>query len=209
MRQLRFSKVPSLAATAMARLLGVAALVVCADPAAAQNAARGKQLYESRLNPNYLSCSDPASCHGVNPLANMNRIRNGTSGQAILAAIGAVPLMSPLRNLVSQGDAADIAAYIANPAAANPAGGLAASAPSLAFGATAVGATNANSNPALSTVTNTSTAALTISGITKSGTDAGEFTATGSCVSATPVQLAPGASCTLGATLRSYRSRHA
>ena len=199
MRQLRFSKAPGAAAKGMARVLGVAALVVCVDPAAAQNAARGKQLYESRFNPNFLTCSD-AACHGVNPLANMNRIRNGTSGQAILTAVGAVPLMSPLRNLVSQGDAADIAAYIANPAAATPTGGLAASSPSLAFGATAVGATNANSNPAVSTVTNTSTAAVTISGIAKSGTNAGEFTATGSCVSASSVQLAPGASCTLGAT---------
>ncbi|MGZ9032655.1 MAG: hypothetical protein ACXW2G_14875, partial [Burkholderiaceae bacterium] len=157
---------------------------------------RGKQLYESRFNPNYLSCSDPGSCHGVNPLANMNKVRNGTSGQAILTAVGAVPLMLPLRNLVSQADAADLAAYIANPAAANPTGGLAASSPSLAFGATAVGATNANSNPAMATVTNTSTAAVTISGIAKSGTNAGEFTANGSCVSATPVQLAAGASCT-------------
>ncbi|MGZ8253512.1 MAG: choice-of-anchor D domain-containing protein, partial [Burkholderiaceae bacterium] len=161
---------------------------------------RGKQLYESRFNPNYLSCSDPGSCHGVNPLANMNKVRNGTSGQAILTAVGAVPLMLPLRNLVSQADAADLAAYIANPAAANPTGGLAASSPSLAFGATAVGATNANSNPAMATVSNTSTAAVTISGIAKSGTNAGEFTATGSCVSATPVQLAAGAACTLGAT---------
>lgn len=77
---------------------------------------------------------------------------------------------------------------------------LGASAPALAFGSTAVGASNASSNPASSTITNNSTTTVTISGIGKSGTNAAEFTAVGTCVGAVPVQLAPAASCTLGAT---------
>lgn len=174
-----------------------AALLVGPD-ARAQNAARGKQLYESRIDPNFLSCSDAAACHGPDPLANINKIRNGTSAQAILNALNTVALMAPLRGLVSAADAADIAAYITNPGAATA--GLAASAASLAFGSTAVGATNGNASPASATITNNSAAAVTIAGIGKAGTNATEFTATGTCVSATPVQLAVGAACTLGAT---------
>jgi hypothetical protein len=76
---------------------------------------------------------------------------------------------------------------------------LAASAATLTFGSTTVGASNPNSNPVSSTITNGSAAVVTISGIAKSGTNASEFNATGTCVNATPVQLAAGASCTLGA----------
>lgn len=176
-----------------------AMLLLLAADAQAQSAARGKQLYESRINPNSLSCSDAAACHGPDPLANTNKIRNGTNPQAILAALNTVAVMATLRGLVSATDAADIAAYITNPNAATP-GPLVVSAAFLAFGSTAAGATNANSNPAFSTITNNSAAAVSITAIGKAGANAAEFAATGTCVSATPVQLAPGASCTLGAT---------
>jgi hypothetical protein len=184
-------------ATAANVALG-SALLIAASGALAQNAVRGKQLYESRINPAYLSCSDGASCHGPNPLADMNNIR-GANPAAIIAATNAVPLMSPLRGLISATDAADMAAYIANPAAAN-ASAITASATSLAFGPTQVGTNNTAPAPASVTLTNSGGGTLTITAINKSGTNAADFTATGTCVSAAPVNVAPGASCTLSAT---------
>ncbi len=174
------------------------ALLLAGASALAQNAVRGKQLYEAKINPAYLSCSDNTSCHGPNPLLDRNNIRKGTNPATIISALTSVPLMNPLRGLVSSTDAADMAAYIANPAAAT-APGISASATSLAFGPTQVASTNAASVPAAVTLTNTGAGTLTITAINKSGTNAGDFTATGTCVGAS-VTVAPGATCTLGAT---------
>lgn len=178
--------------------VAIGSVALCAASSAlAQNAVRGKQLYESKINPVYLSCADEASCHGVNPLLDRNNIRKGTNPNTILAGINSVPLMSPLKGLVTTTDAADIAAYIANPAAAS-APMISASATSLAFGATQIGTNNAAPIPASVTLTNTGAGSLTITAINKSGTNAADFTATGTCAAGATV--APGASCTLSAT---------
>ena len=73
----------------------------------------------------------------VDPTRDKNNIRKGTNPNSILSAINSVPLMSPLRGLVTSTDAADMAAYIANPAAA-AAPAITATATSLAFGSTQV-----------------------------------------------------------------------
>jgi hypothetical protein len=173
-------------------------LLVASASAFAQNAANGKVLYNTKLNPAYLSCSDNSQCHGPDPSLNKNKIRNGTNPNTIMTALNSVPLMNPDRGYLTLAQATDIAAYIANPAAAN-APAITASATSLAFGTTQVGATSAVSTPASVTLTNTGAGTLTITGINKSGTNAADFTATGTCVGAS-VTVAPGATCTLGAT---------
>lgn len=173
-------------------------LLLGASSASAQNAVRGKQLYEAKLNPVYLSCSENTQCHGPNPSTNMNKIRNGTDPNKIISALTSVSKMNPLRGYVTSTDAADMAAYIANPAAAT-APMVSASATSLAFGATQVATNNTAPVPASVTLTNTGAGNLTITAINKSGTNAADFTATGTCVGAS-VTVAPGASCTLSAT---------
>lgn len=185
-------------ATAVNVALG-SALLLAGSNAFAQNAVRGKQLYESFLNPVYtFSCSENTQCHGPNPLTNMNKIRNGVDPNKIISAISSVGKMGPLKGFVTNTDAADMAAYIANPAAAT-APAISASATALAFGATQVAASNTAPVPASVTLTNTGAGTLTITAINKSGTNAGDFTPTGTCVGAS-VTVAPGASCTLSAT---------
>lgn len=187
-------------AAALSVALAGPLLLACAD-ASAQNAVRGKQLYEARLNPAYLSCSDGSQCHGPDPTQGIKNIRKGTTASAIMSAINSgPPLMAPLRGYVSNTDAADMAAYIVNPAAANGSPAISASATSLAFGATQVASTNAAPVPASVTLTNSGNANLTITAVNKSGTNAADFAPTGSCVSGSTVTVTPGASCTLSAT---------
>src|SRR5512137_2012373 len=108
-------------ATAVNVALG-SALLLAGSNAFAQNAVRGKVLYESFLNPVYtFSCSENTQCHGPNPLANMNKIRNGVDPNKIISALTTVGKMGPLKAYVTNTDAADMAAYIANPAAATAA----------------------------------------------------------------------------------------
>lgn len=184
-------------ATAVNVALG-SALLLAASSGYAQNAVRGKQLYEAKLNPAYLSCSENSNCHGPDPRLDRNNIRKGTNPAAIISALSSVPLMNPVRTYVNSTDAADMAAYIANPDAATVPT-IAASATALAFGATQVATNNTAPVPAGVTLTNTGTSNLTITAINRTGTNAGDFTATGTCVGATAVTVAPGASCTLSA----------
>jgi len=176
------------------------ALVLAASSTLAQNAVTGKQLYETPRNPSYLSCSEATQCHGTNIAQNKNKIRNGTDPNKIISALNSVPLMNPIKGYLTLAQATDIAAYIANPAAATSAPVISASGTSLTFGTTLVGSTAATSNPTNVTLTNTGSGNLTISAITKSGTNAAEFSPSGSCVSATAVTIAPGGNCTLSAT---------
>jgi hypothetical protein len=100
---------------------------------------------------------------------------------------------------VTATDAADMAAYIVNPAAATvPA--ITMSGMALSFGPTQTGTTSSASMPSTLTLTNSGAGTLSISGIVKGGTGGADFAATGTCVSTSPVALAAGASCTLGAT---------
>ncbi len=189
-------------ATALNVTLG-AALLVVGSSALAQNATRGRQLYENTNNAP-LSCSAPGVCHGPDPSSNLNKIKNGTNPAVIQVAVTNVSLMNFLSTyLTSATDRADIAAYIANPGSAGGGGGggagsFSVSANSLTFGGTQIGTSNTTPSPASITLTNSSTGTLTITGINKSGTNATDFTPTGSCVSAAPVVVAAGGSCTLG-----------
>lgn len=193
-------------ATAVNVALG-SAMLIAASGAVAQNATRGKQLYENTNNAP-LSCSAPGVCHGPDPNTNLNKVKNGTTGATIQTAVTNVALMNFLSAYLSNAtDRADIAAYIVNPAAAGSGGGgggggsLAASATSMLFGATQIATSSSTPSPASITVTNGGTASITITAVNKSGTNANEFTPTGSCVAAAgPVVIAPGANCTLGAT---------
>lgn len=177
----------------------VVMLAAVASSAGAQNAVRGKQVYEV-TNAAPLTCANPA-CHGVNPLTNLNNVRVGVAPARITTAIGttatngSVPTMRFLFPFISAQDAADLAAYIANPAAAN-APAITLSATSLSFASTQIGATNSVATPASITLTNTGGAALTITGITRTGTNATEFVAGGTCVGAS-VSVAVGATCTI------------
>jgi hypothetical protein len=176
------------------------ALCAAATGALAQNAVRGKQLYENTNNAP-ISCG-LGICHGLDPSINTNKIRNGANNPTlILQAITNVPEMRFLSAYVNATDAADIAAYIANPAAASGAA-VTASATAMTFGSTQVGGTNTNSTPATITLTNSGAGTLTITAIARSGTNATEFTAGGTCVGASPVNVAPGANCTLTAMFR-------
>jgi hypothetical protein len=139
----------------------------------------------------------------------MNKIQLGANNPvAIINAIANIPQMQFLDgpptvfiNTSNTVDASDLAAYIANPAAAAAAPAISLSAPALAFGATTVGMTSSTSTPTSITLTNSGNAPLTITGIGVSGTNAAEFAATGTCrpvAPATSVAVAVGATCTIG-----------
>jgi hypothetical protein len=180
------------------RISVLVALSAFTSSVSAQNAVTGRQLYMS-TNGAPLSCGSPGpTCHGADPTQNVNNIRNGRTGAAILNAINNVPIMNFLRNApftVSAQNAADIAAYIVNPAAAT-APAITLSGTSLAFASTQIGATNNVTAPAAITLTNTGAATLTITGVARTGTNATEFVAGGTCVGAS-VAVAVGASCTI------------
>jgi hypothetical protein len=181
----------------MIRIIVAAALATTASAAWSQNAAAGKIFYDTPILG--LSCGDAGSCHGPNPNNNVKNIKNGANAPAvILAAPDKVNQMAFLKGRISAQNAADLAAYIANPAAA-AVGGIALSATNLSFASTQVATTNSTSSPASLVVTNNGGGPLTITGFAKGGTNAAEFTATGSCVGAS-VSVAPGATCTLGAS---------
>jgi len=180
-------------------LLGLTIGLV-ATSALAQNAVVGKQLYFN-TNGSPLSCG-AGTCHGPDPTMNVKNIRKGITSAAILNAIANTQDMKFLANApftVSAQQAADIAAFIINPAAGNGAPAIGLSGTSLAFGSTQIAATNSTPMPANITLTNSGTAPLTITGIAKAGTNAAEFTATGTCVGAS-VSVAAGGTCTIGAT---------
>jgi len=180
-------------------LLGLTIGLV-ATSALAQNAVVGKQLYFN-TNGSPLSCG-AGTCHGPDPTMNVKNIRKGITSAAILNAIANTQDMKFLANApftVSAQQAADIAAFIINPAAGNGAPAIGLSGTSLAFGSTQIAATNSTPMPATITLTNSGTAPLTITGIAKAGTNAAEFTATGTCVGAS-VSVAAGGTCTIGAT---------
>ena len=180
-------------------LLGLTIGLV-ATSALAQNAVVGKQLYFN-TNGSPLSCG-AGTCHGPDPTMNIKNIRKGITSAAILNAIANTQDMKFLANApftVSAQQAADIAAFIINPAAGNGAPAIGLSGTSLAFGSTQIAATNSTPMPATITLTNSGTAPLTITGIAKAGTNSAEFTATGTCVGAS-VSVAAGGTCTIGAT---------
>jgi hypothetical protein len=180
-----------------ARVFALAALALLSAVASAQDAARGKELYWN-TNGAPLSCGS-ATCHNGFPALKLNNIAKGTSATSTLNAItnnkGGMGL---LNGYVSAQDAADIAAYIANPNVTPPppaAAAISFSAMSLAFGNQTVGAPSAARTI---TVSNTGTATLMLSALTLAGADSGDFARAGTCAAGT--NLAAGANCSVQIT---------
>ncbi|MCX8004720.1 MAG: choice-of-anchor D domain-containing protein [Burkholderiaceae bacterium] len=173
------------------RALAAAALLAAAAGAAAQNAVRGKALYFN-TNGAPLSCGS-TGCHNGFPAARINNISRGTSAAVIQSAIATNKGgMGFLSAYVNAQDAADIAAYIANPAAGDGTPAIALSATTLTFAAQTVGTTSAAQTV---TVSNTGTAPLSLTALTLGGAHAGDFTRAGTCAAGGTV--APGGNCTV------------
>lgn len=179
--------------------VGVLAAAIAA-PVQAANPVSGKMLYEN-TNGSPLSCAN-VSCHGPNPSANNNNIRTAANApNAILNAIssnkGGMGFLGNAPYTVTALQAADIAAYIANPASGTPSPAATLSTAALSFGSqvvqTSSGAMSAN-------LTNTGSANLVLSTITLGGTNAAEFTRGGTCAAA--ASLAPAASCSVDVTFK-------
>jgi hypothetical protein len=161
-------------------------------PAFAQSAANGKVLY-SAIPGSAFACGT-SGCHDGFPTTKKNKIANGANNPSkILSAISnGTGGMSVLSGLVSAAQAADIAAYIANPTTTSaPIATL--SAATLTFSAQAPGTSSAAQSV---TLTNTGTAALSISALSVTGTNATEFTRGGTCAVGS---VAAGGNCTVTA----------
>ena len=172
----------------------IAAPVRAADPV------QGKVVYEN-TNGSPLSCAN-VSCHGPDPSANKNNIRAGANApNAILNAIssnkGGMSFLGNAPYTVSALQAADIAAYIANPAAGTPSPAATLSTTSLSFGSQVV---QTSSGTMSATLTNSGSANLVLSTIALGGTNPTEFTRGGTCASA--VSLAPTTSCSVDVTFK-------
>jgi hypothetical protein len=172
-----------------------AALMLSLPDASAQDAARGKLLF-SDTNGAPQSCAS-SGCHNGFPTARINGIGKGTSASVIQAAIannkGGMGILS---GYVSAQDAADIAAYIANPNVVVTAPAATLSATAIAFGNQVVGTASATQTL---TVGNTGNAALSITGLTFGGAHSGDFAQTGGTCNA-GTSVAAGASCTVQLT---------
>jgi trimeric autotransporter adhesin len=164
-----------------------------ATPAAAADAVRGKALYQTSAVP--LACS---SCHGTDPTQNTKRILNGRDPQVTLNAIAkGTGGMSIYQGNVNAADAADIAAYLTNPAAGTPSPAATVNSTTLAFGNQVVQTSSATMT---ATLTNSGTANLVLSSVTLGGANPGDFTRSGTCAAA--MSLAPAQACTVSAVFR-------
>jgi Abnormal spindle-like microcephaly-assoc'd, ASPM-SPD-2-Hydin len=170
--------------------LAMAGALLFGANAQAADAVAGKVLYET-VPP--VACAN-SGCHGIDPSKNQNKISNGRNATTIRSAInsntGGMSFLSAVTDLQLQ----DIAAYIANPSAANPSPAISLSTTTLGFGSVTVGSTSA---AMMVTVTNSGTAALTVSGVTVGGTNAADFVQTNNCSS-----VAAKASCTVNVTFK-------
>ncbi len=169
------------------------AAMALAPAAQAQNAVRGKQLYFS-TNGAPRSCGT-AGCHDGFPGVRKNKINNGANNPSrIMSAITAnTGQMGFLSAYVTSTDAADIAAYIGNPAAGDGAA-LAVAPTALAFPNQTAGTTSV----ALTvTLRNSGGATLTLSSFALTGTNATEFSLASGSTCTAGGSVAAGASCTI------------
>jgi trimeric autotransporter adhesin len=177
---------------ALTSLAALALTIGAAQPAAAQDAAAGKALYNTRYGAQNQGCY---SCHGIqgNTLSNISKIRNGVNNPAAIqsAINNNTGGMLYLKPYLSSANLVDIAAYLANPGLVGVGGAVASlSSSSLVFASTSVGSRSAAQTL---TLRNTGTAALTLASLASSSA---QFIVTGgSCATGTPV--AAGASCTV------------
>lgn len=175
----------------------VAALFALVGPgmagsALAADALAGKDLYLNGRS-GAQSCASPTSnCHGTNVSAGKNNILYGANNASLIAY--AISLnaggMGVYKNVLSSTELDNIAAYIANPNVTGPtAPAISISATSLTFASTTVGSPSASQSV---TVTNSGTAALTLSNFATTGA----FTTTGTGSTCTVGgSVAAGASC--------------
>jgi len=174
-------------------LVGVVGLGVL-GAAHAADAVRGKALF-SNTNGAPKSCGT-VNCHAGFPAAKVKGIEKGANPSTILSAIaGNKGEMGFLSAYVNSVDAADIAAYIANPAAGTGSPAIALSATTLTFAAQTLGTTSAAQTV---TISNTGTAVLTLAGLTLGGTASAEFTRGGTCQPGTNVAV--GGTCSIQLT---------
>jgi hypothetical protein len=167
---------------------------IVAGQVAAQSAASGKAIYTSVLVAGQKSCAS-GTCHGPDPAQNQNAIKNGTTAAKITAAISSVPDMRFLAGVLTAARLADLAAYIANPSAANSLPVASLSATTLGFGSVDTGSTSTAQSI---TVTNTGAATLQLSSIVFSSS---EFVSAGGTCTATS-SLAVAASCTVSVSFK-------
>ena len=183
----------SLTRRIVAVLIGVVGLGVL-QAAHGADAVRGKALF-ANTNGSPQSCAS-ASCHSGFPAVKRNSISKGTNPSTILNAIsGNTGGMRILASYVNATDAADIAAYIANPAAGDGAAGIALSATTLTFPSQSLGTTSAAQTV---TVSNTGTAVLNLTALTFGGVASAEFARAGTCQ--VGANVAAGGSCSLQVT---------
>ena len=86
-------------------------------PCAAQSTTNGRLLYTTPFVAGQRSCSY-GGCHGIDPTANQNQIRNGGNALEIASAIQIIRLMAFLKDVPTNAQINDIAAYIRDPASA-------------------------------------------------------------------------------------------
>ena len=159
-------------------------LLISATVASAQDVNAGRVAYTTPQVSGMNSCS-ASTCHAINPLGNQNRILNAADNPgAIGFAIQNYTRMAFLKDKLSSKQFADLAAYIANPAAATGSPAAELSPASLAFASTVVGASAASQ---ILAIRNTGTASLMVSGVSSSNPDfsivssCGAITAGSSC----------------------------
>ena len=179
--------------TAIALALGSAGAAFAADPT------NGKTLYNDATRGNQGdSC---ASCHTTNPGKNSQKVLNGANNatliqNAITAGTGG---MDEFSGAFTTAELQDIAAYLGTCNATTKVctiptatAQIAVSSSAVTFASTAL--TTSSAAQTL-TITNAGTAALTLTSIALSGTNATDFTKGGTCSTATTV--AAGGSCTV------------
>lgn len=183
---------PARRARAACLLLPLAASAF-GSSAHAQSAVRGKMLYGPPVPSNWPITCGSSGCHDGFPATRKAGIDKGANApNVILNAISANKgAMGILQGYVTATDAADIAAYIGNPAAANGPS-IAVSPASLAFSYTVAGA---NSAPMSFTVSNGGAAALSLTSIATSGTNGSEFRVANTSTCAAGGSVAAGGNC--------------
>lgn len=180
-----------------ARAVGACLLLLATSAfgstAHAQDAVRGKLLYGPPVPGNWPITCGSGGCHDGFPATRKSGIDKGANApNVILNAINANKgAMGILQGFVTATDAADIAAYIGNPAAANGPS-IAVSPASLTFSYTVAGA---NSAPMSFTVSNGGAAALNLTSLATSGTNAAEFRIANTSTCAAGGSVAAGGNC--------------
>ena len=173
----------------VALVLGIGGL---SSSVKAQDIVDGQRLYINPQVQSKPSCAD-SSCHGLDPAANLNRIKRGANSPAAIAAsMQSVPAMAFLRDRTfSSSQLSNLAAYIADPRQASQLPIATISPAAVLFDTVHLGTT---SNLRIIALTNTGPAPLQLRSIS---IDSNEFVRDfGSCNPGSIVQ--PYNSCSIG-----------